>query len=432
MRTPGWIRIGGVGPRAAAAVLASAALFASSARAGASETSLEEILRRYPPRETNAAALDAERLAAPLGIVLVPQAKTRIQPAPTPTRAAFEKIESPLYAWMSGELQRTSGDTLPPPEAVEAFLSLHEPHLAALRRGLLRGEPPVWEERADPTGPLPNLLGLIKLQKLLIADALDARRKGQTEVAHEDLEASWHLNASLSESPILITRLIGQAATRLQVGALRRVDPVPPVWRSRLRAQAPLASMIEVARLDASLWPLHADEAITDGSLVALRRALLGGITRMCLRDAARVTLARLDRIDPEEGFCDQEFFSARDLWEEASWWNPLGNGFSGGDDYLRRASRLALEIEMTLKILDLRAAHAENAGHWPSAPREIERSRICPKDHWIYEAGPDGRMRLALSRQPDWGQPFGTVLPIVFEQAPTTPHPAGKPRSSR
>src|SRR4029434_8604932 len=103
-----------------------------------------------------------------------------------------------------------------------------------------------------------------------------------------------------------------------------------------------------------------------------------------CLRDAARVTLAHLDRIDPE-GPCDREFFSARELWEDASWWNPMGNGLSGGDDYLRRASRLALEIEITLKILDLRAARDESAGRWPSAaPRGIETSRICPKDRWI------------------------------------------------
>lgn len=357
------------------------ALLGAPAIAASNDATVEELLRRYPPTETNAAALDLDRLAAPLGIDLAPKSGNGPRKPESAARTHFNKVKDPLTTWLKHELERASGEITAPPQVVEMFLSSHAPDLGALRKGLLRGEPPIWAERLGQgyarSSTLPNLLGILEVQKLLVADALDEGRAGRTSIRHQDLEASWRLNERLGKSPVLIMRVIGLSVTRLQAGALRRLDVAPKTWRARLAGMTPVESTLEALRVDASMWPLFADAFQVRGPFAQIRNAVVGGFSRMCLEEASRAYLARLDRIGTQHAHCDEDFYGARDLSADVSWWNPYGNEFASSDEPLRRASRLTLEIEMTLKILDLRDARDANQGRWPDSRESTNRRPV-------------------------------------------------------
>ena len=78
--------------------------------------------------------------------------------------------------------------------------------------------------------------------------------------------------------------------------------------------------------------------------------------------------------------------------------------------------ARLEIDLELTAKLLDLKAAREQNGGRWPSTLRGIEESAACPRARWIYETGGDGKMSLAL----DYHVPSGTgiVLPTLYVSA--------------
>jgi hypothetical protein len=387
--------------------------------------SLEDALRRYPLTETNAAALDLERRAAALGIDLVPWT-VKDRPRPGAGRiAAFDKVVEVMPGWLKSELERPSPTTISePPKVLVDFLSSRTRLLAAVRAGILEGEPPVWAERLDQghRSPRPFLAKLLYLQELLIVDALMREGAGDDATALEDLEATWRLREALASSPFVDSRFLAMASARFEAGALRRIDRVPRKWRERLAALTPVPSMLEVLRLGTVLEPidLAAETFGITGPFAQTRRAVTRAYWRKCIDDAAGPYFAQLDRLEASAPSCDsplEERIRSGDL----SWWNRPGMA-------VRSASRLALDIEMTLKILDLRAAREENHGRWPESLAGLEKSETCPKDRWIYEIDAQGGMRLSLSRALQWDIPLGTILPTTYEEGPA-PENAGRPK---
>ena len=403
----------------------SAVIIASgpSVDAADTETPVEAALRRYPPTETNSAALDVERLAAPLGIELAPSdAKDRFHPSGEQI-ALFEKSYEVISTENKAELERFSGPIAPLSKVVSEFLDSHKNDLAAVRAGILRGEAPVWAESLDPASPVPRprLVQLIKLTHVLVCDALAQEREGRTEIALNDLEASWKLAAALPTSPESNSRLAYNALVRLQCGALRRLKCAPRVWRDRIRAFSPMEAMLESLRLEATLSAdaIPPKRVHFTGPFSWVRATAVRAYWRKCLEEATPHRLKQLDDVAAALPLCDAEL-DPRPPWDELSWWNYIGDGIGGGLVSLSNVSRVALDAEMTLKILDLRAARDENGGRWPKALPGIERSTNCPRDRWIYNVSSES-MSLAFSRKLDWGQgPTILILPMRYEERRT------------
>jgi hypothetical protein len=415
------------------AVLAAAAVLAGPARASEAETPLEEALRRYPPTPTNAAALDVERLAAPLGIDLVPRGVHERDRPDIKSVAAFEATREPMTAWIKSELTRSSGPISKPPAQVGAFLTSRRGALSAARAGLLRGEAPVWAESLDPRHrpPRANFAQRYYLAQIFLADALEQGRAGRYAAAFEDLEALWKLGEDLPASPMTTPRFFFGGMVRSACGALRRLDHVPAVWRERLRTFTPVAMMLESLRLEVSLAStVFPTEMLSpQGPFAGIQAAVARVYWRKCLDEATAPQLERLDDIAAAIPLCDASFDESLPS-VDFSWWNHVGQDFYRGQSQtLRGASRAALEAEMTLKILDLRAARDENHGRWPESLAGLEKSENCPKDHWIYEVDPQGRMRLSLSRALSWDNPVATILPTTYEEV-SAPEKAGKPKA--
>ena len=79
------------------------------------------------------------------------------------------------------------------------------------------------------------------------------------------------------------------------------------------------------------------------------------------------------------------------------------------------RLARLEIDLELTVKLIDLRNERSEAGGRWPESVPGIERSSACPGDHWDYAVEPGGGMTLAFARQISWPNQAGVVLPTRF-----------------
>ena len=80
--------------------------------------------------------------------------------------------------------------------------------------------------------------------------------------------------------------------------------------------------------------------------------------------------------------------------------------------DAMSRLARLELDLELTARLLELRAA----GGDWPDDDRP---SRVCPEERWVVSAAADGRRTLALSRDVDWPDLRGARLPTSLSVGP-------------
>ena len=77
-------------------------------------------------------------------------------------------------------------------------------------------------------------VGLLKLDGVLLAGALERMRAGDIAGASSALEAASALAASLRDRSDTPSRLVAVGLDRRLLGALRLVDPVPPGWERRL------------------------------------------------------------------------------------------------------------------------------------------------------------------------------------------------------
>jgi preprotein translocase subunit SecG len=387
----------------------------------------DEILERYPTTEANAAALKLERLSARLGIDTATRSyEGRPRPTQEQKNAFKKKVAGDMAAYRTALLEQPRRSTTLPPANVAAFLEAHEEELAAVRAHLTGGDVPRWEMHLEyvAAAPIPNLLGHIDLQKLLITDALAKTAAGDRDRALEDLEASWTLMRSLADSPILISQLIAIADARMLTGALRQIDDVPAVWRQRLSEHDFRRSFTNALKFESWFWTQF-DDAGGFGGWPGLARWLVNGIGkpyfRFCLADVSDDFHERLLRLDDVRAICDYDLSTwGADLDVPIPRWNAIGGivvpNLRGS---LERLARLELDIELTVKLLELEAARRSSGGDWPESLPGGHVSRACPGDRWVYEATPDGGMTLAFGREISWTDLKGHKLPTRFAAGP-------------
>lgn len=191
------------------------------------EGSLLKLRENYPPQETNESATRLEELAARLQIDLVP----RIE-APKRERGQFDskEIDTLLrdYTKTCAEKQQLS----PAPGHLAAFLTRSKADIQLVSDHLRHQPAPKWvmNLREGFDAPLPNLLGHMKLHRVLTGAALHDAASGNTMHAWELLEAAVKLEHSLIPRPELISQLIAIAEGKLVSGAMRIIPGSAPPW----------------------------------------------------------------------------------------------------------------------------------------------------------------------------------------------------------
>jgi hypothetical protein len=383
----------------------------------------EEIAGRYQPGEANDAALELERLAAAIGVNrALLDVDSRVHP--DEDGAPPKEVIWSLGEWVIDELGRPEPGISPTPALVATVLDAHERTLGSIRELMADGELPRWkrslEWRAPNEGTFPNLLGQLKLQRILAADALSRAQAGDHRTALANLEAGWLLNTALRDEPSAIAQLIAISVSRLHTGLLRRLDADPVVWRPRL-AEHDYRRSLHAAFLTEA-WIFDQADIVTvlmpDRWWERLAIRATSPYLRLCRADASDRYRRGIVQLGDHPDSCADPKPAVLET-TPGPWWNWMDRGEAlaifvpNVVNAFERVGRLELDIELTDHWLALRDARERN-GTWPPTLPASPESSACPGDRWIYEFDGDVAS-LHLSREPAWPNIVGLVLPTHF-----------------
>jgi hypothetical protein len=368
---------------------------------------------QFPKSDANATALELERLAAGIGIDLAPQPRRDPEkpdepvPPPKDGRARPEpgtEFKLPVQEFLQRELSVADERIGRAAPVVEKFLEEHGDDVAAIESVLLAHEEPRWEIDVALRGdaPIPNLLGHIRLQRLLLARALVLARQGDKDGAEQTMEASWRLHGAVLSRPDLISQLIAVAVARFQSGVLRKIDSPFYDWPDRLRAGGVLEGVL--VALQNENWFFKEGEE-RDGRPGPYGHAWRGFVAnvqayRGCSWDSRM--LADAWRRASEEIETDDEYDAVTSI--------STPNLFEA----VLRARRVAIDNELTALVLDARAERAAlRRPRWPGRLRTLG-AGLCPNGPWSYRVERNGTARFAFEDHVEGGStPF--QLPLQF-----------------
>lgn len=420
----------------------------------------KEFEAQFPKAKASAAALELERLAALLGIELAPKLEPRppaeapregeetedqaqgangeeatadVETTPAPVlevqenrarpsakaAAALQAVQAALGSFLDRELKSPQEQVGATPRAVERFLTDHEGELEAIESLLLREGSLQWGMDVTPKADthLPNVLGHLRLQRLLVARALLEMRRGETDAANQTLEASWQLNEALSSRPELIPHLIVVAVAKYQAGALRKLVAPAAGWADRLRSQKLLLGYL--AAFQNEFWFVWEADDLT-GEEGAWGRTLRGMAEELQARDPCSWTPKMLEQAW-ERAFDAQ--YATDDL--DRGWLGTIALNLTS---IIARWGRYLVDAELTSLVLDARterAASREKA--WPGKLFTLG-AGICPRS-WTYRPSPKGTATLAFQGSlAEDAAPPARHLPLTF----TAGVPAPTPRKTR
>jgi hypothetical protein len=387
----------------------------------------------YPKKSVSAAALELESLAARLGIDLAPQGPAVPDPddpdkvvtlrpddgRDRPDPELERRMHSPISAvghWAEEELAEPSARVGKPSDAVTRFFEENAARLDAIAAVASGTRPVDWELDVALRGeaPLPNLLGLTRLQRLLAARALLQVRAGEDDAALVTIEGMWRLAESLADQPYLISQLTAMRQARLVVGLLRKVSVPAFGWESRLRQRAFYEAFLAAFQNDP--WPTAADPELAP---------TVETITRIYRRFADSLA---------DRSACDWTKESLTHAWEVAASAEKSPDDMIAAIawdsivDMIPRSQRLLLESELTGLVLQALAEKAASRdGEWPEHLPNLE-SSVCPGRFYSYRR--DAGVTISFgSPLPGADEARGLVLPATFRGLPPpTPTPTAKP----
>jgi hypothetical protein len=364
----------------------------------------DRTLAAFPSHEDSEKAVRLIELARTVGIDLARSKSRQPGGGESGDKRALSRA---ISQYDEAELTRPGGKVEPPPGAVRAFLEERDREIGDVVTFLSTSGPPEWkvDVRLAHEAPVPNLLGQIRLQRLLVAQALNRAQLGRENEAEQVFHASWNLNASLRDRPDIISQLIAIAIARMQAGLARRLPLDPAPWRERFADHDYRASVLRALEVEsiAGVRGLPADSSLWDRASRAdffdLRRNFLVGLRDSPVAD-------KQIEISSERYLPDSQPRSPGAIIEMI----PLPN-LAGA---IRRADRLIIDMELTERILEARMLKA-GLGLWPTGIPGIEISRM-PGEHWTYFVSNDGRMTIYFSRELQWEGQQGWMLPLRYE----------------
>ena len=388
----------------------------------------------YPKKTSSAAALEIESLAARLGIETAPEGRAVADPddgekvvhlrpddgRERPDAELAKRMHPTISAaghWAEKELAEPSARIGPPEEPVLRFFDENAATLDAIAAVASGTRPIDWEldVALRSESPLPNLLGLSRLQRVLAARALLQVRAGDNDAALVTIDGMWRLAASLGDQPYLISQLIALTQVRLVVGLLRKVDAPAFGWEQRLRQQPFYAAFLAAFQNDP--WPVAADpeRAQTVETITRIYRRFADGLAEKSACEWTRETMTRSFQVAASaEDASDETIASVA--------WDSIV-------DMIPRAQRLMLDSELTALVLQARAEKAASReGEWPARLPDLE-SSVCPGRFYSYRRA--GGITLSLEGPLPAEDRHGLVLPMTF-RGPPPPTPTPTPTRTR
>lgn len=388
---------------------------------------ITEMATVYPTQEDSPAALELDACCARLGISL--RTNDPEKKAPEPEGGSPWAATRGEFVTYLGELEKAEPATPAPPEPVSAFLSQHAATLQEIRDRLARGGIR-WSMHIERgfAAEIPSLLGHLDLTRLLLADTLAEHAGGRDAKALADIQAAWDLSSVIEPRPELISQFVCIAMRTMSTVALRKLDGAPAEWDARLASWDPEAGILRSYAMEAYAMG-------TVGDAPSLREVLgtepRGGFgdrlttflgrpfIRLCLADTQRLLLDEV-QLAQKLGPCapDSEYLSlSSKVLPTVPRWNLIAAIALPNLSAYGRVKHLRIQLELTRKVLALKAARA-NSGKWPP-PDESMAQSFCPGERWVYEVTPDGGMSLTFSGPPAAKELVRTPFPQEYREEP-------------
>jgi hypothetical protein len=372
-----------------------------------------ELVRQFPKIETNASALKLEELRAKLGINMLVKTQNRNDELYVPTEASqkeFSQIRADLWRYLEDSTSSV------PSKPLQEYLSTHSADLAAIRAHIIKNDIPQWEtldinmELGKSAMDTESFLGATYLHHLLIADAINNSRFGNSQVAIDSLESSWRLNQSMKERPSMLSQLVANIIIGVQARGLRKLDLASPIWQKRLVSFDQSKSQLTAVKFDIFMqygirrnFPLRKGGSEQEEQSSSLLSRILQPFVQPYF------TLSAVDLWQTHMRYLELEFSldpceSKPESLSQMSSWNILG-ALTPPFSYRERQFRRQIDMEVTQKILRLREV-ASQLGKFPQTLSGIDSSEICKNIRYIYQPSTDGgAMTISLSKQnlPEW-----------------------------
>jgi hypothetical protein len=309
-----------------------------------------------------------------------------------------------ISGYAQREVTKTGGEIAAPPERVRTFLDQRERQIDDIVELLSDSKPPGWESDVllGYAAPVPNLMGQMRLHRVLAARALDLAHQGRKKESERVFRASWNLNTSLRERGEMVSQMIAIAIARMQAGLARRLPLDAAAWRGRLTEHDYRESLLRSMEVEAiAALPVWPTDSLSDRA------------SRAEFLDARRKILVRLrdSPVGGEVGIVRGREVSGSDSRSPGAVVEK--REAQNLPDAIRRADRLILDLELSQRVLEARTLKAK-LGHWPAVVPGVDASRM-PGEHWTYSAG-KGRMTILFSRELGWTGPKGWILPLRYE----------------
>ncbi len=359
--------------------------------------SIDEVPKRYPPRDTSNDAARLTALAAAMGVDVAPLRAG----IPTP-RGNAEAFRPALNQYLDAELSRADDSAGRPPPEIAQYFATNAEALAAVREYLVGRAAIIWptDVVAAAQAPLPNLSGHLALTRLLVAHALTS-----PETASDDLCAAWHLQRALWHRPELISKQVALAGTRLVNAAARRLDR-RPIWFAEMRAIDYRRSMLAAQQSEAWIVRKSIDDAaqlhdaritspgdVVDVVLQPYEELCAANLAAVMRRAAEEMAQSRDCAVDG--GALDRHVRGMLPFWNRPAHFSARNLG-----GIWQRVARFQAELEATDRILAIKS------GGWTPALAHSG----CADGTWMYA---DGTLR--FSREIAAPRPMLNV-PLVWQ----------------
>jgi hypothetical protein len=316
---------------------------------------LDDVPKRYPPRDTSNDAARLTALAAAVGVDLtVPPARPRAD-------------RTTLNRWLDAQLTRADDHVDPPPPE----LVVDDAAFAALRAYLLGRAAIIWptDVVAAAQAPLPNLYGNYTLTRLLIAHALVS-----PATASDDLCAAWRLQRALWHRPELISKQVALAGTRMINAAARRL-PAKPAWFDEMEAIDYRRSILAAQQAEA--WTVRKEVEDDRRDADRIIDVIVQPYEEVCAANLAAVMRRTADRLARSRDCAVDPSF-------DVPFWNRLGHrSMANAGAVWQRVARFQAELEATERIFAIKA------GRWTPT---LEHSD-CVDGSWTFA---DGTLRFS------------------------------------
>jgi hypothetical protein len=373
--------------------------------------SMDAFGARYPARPDNAAAVRLDALSRLVGIPsLMDYGKGEHQ--------RWDVNKEPLKTWgiYLNKVASEPHDRRKPatPDGLQEFLRVNAAVIDSIEDHLLTGGSIEWKQDLSRgiEAPIPYLLGMRRLQEILLLRALDAHARGQHIAAARSLEAAWAHSASVSERPEMLSQLMTSVHADVQNGLLRRLEAPSAEWPDRLAKRDFTARALRAYQAEAYTWRAMARQNRGMADLEAGEKGLSGGsiggrVFRFMTVPYIRISFAganeymrRAMQVIERQDLCTLDGDEAKKTAKTAfPRWNIVGR--LAVPDLLPLWSVVrdrVLDDELTLRVLEARA-HRRATGAWPSG---FVPSTACADMRWAYRPAPGGALSIEPEPEPE------------------------------